>query len=507
MKKKQPGFADLRDAIAVGDIDLVREFIENGVNLHERDSSRYDALILAAHTRDDRLIPLFRLLVAEGVDLNGVTTYNESALRVVSRLGRFDAVRLLLDAGADESLLAWTPLIRATAIGSVDEMAALLDTGAPLEDRDWWSRTAWLVALLSGDLDKARLLRDRGADVHAAGRCDKPPLFYAINSRSTPMLRWLLELGLDIEQTDEFGTTPLIEAAEFDFLDGIDLLIAAGAQIDRVHNGGTALKSATSRAAIARLLAAGSDPALLSNECQRIMLGLTAEADVSALDAVTPEQFLRSRSRSFGAHNAQLMNDAFWLGMIRSGASGYHANAHFDGPSSFDAGPVWCAQRFGQSLTLLPDGRIVQIGGEHEDGYDPDFCIYNDVFVHSPDGSVCIYGYPEAEFEPTDFHTATLCDHAIIVVGSLGYPEHREYGRTPVYRLDTRSWCIERVTTQGDGPGWIHGHRATLVGTSEIRITGGRALTMDGQNQETTENSGSYVLDLRCWVWSRAKPD
>jgi hypothetical protein len=34
-------------------------------------------------------------------------------------------------------------------------------------------------------------------------------------------------------------------------------------------------------------------------------------------------------------------------------------------------------QRFGQSLTLLPDCRAVQIGGEHEDWYDADFCIYN----------------------------------------------------------------------------------------------------------------------------------
>jgi hypothetical protein len=40
------------------------------------------------------------------------------------------------------------------------------------------------------------------------------------------------------------------------------------------------------------------------------------------------------------------------------------------------------------SLTLLPDGRAIQIGGEHEDYYDPDFCIYNDVFVHEPDRSI-----------------------------------------------------------------------------------------------------------------------
>jgi hypothetical protein len=30
-------------------------------------------------------------------------------------------------------------------------------------------------------------------------------------------------------------------------------------------------------------------------------------------------------------------------------------------------GAVWCAQRFGQSLSFLPDGRVIQIAGEHED--------------------------------------------------------------------------------------------------------------------------------------------
>jgi hypothetical protein len=38
-------------------------------------------------------------------------------------------------------------------------------------------------------------------------------------------------------------------------------------------------------------------------------------------------------------------------------------------------------QRFGQSLTFLPDGRAVQIGGEHVDFYYPVFCIYNDVLT------------------------------------------------------------------------------------------------------------------------------
>src|SRR6185503_1846850 len=118
----------------------------------------------------------------------------------------------------------------------------------------------------------------------------------------------------------------------------------------------------------------------------------------------------------------------------------------------------WSAMRFGQSITRLPDGRIVQVAGEHEDAYDEDFCIYNDVFVHEPGGAITLYGYPEDVFPPTDFHTATLVGDAIYLIGSLGYAGARRYGHTPVFRLDTRTFRIERLAPAGDPPGWIYGH-------------------------------------------------
>jgi len=46
-----------------------------------------------------------RLLIDRGADLDAVSDYGESALSVASNTGRFDAVRLLLDAGADPAPL------------------------------------------------------------------------------------------------------------------------------------------------------------------------------------------------------------------------------------------------------------------------------------------------------------------------------------------------------------------------------------------------------------------
>lgn len=502
-----PDAAMLRKALAAGDPVAVESLIKRGADLHYRFEKGYGALIDAVHGRDvfldDRLLDLLRLLIGHQVDLNGISSYGESGLRVLSRLGRFDAVHLLLEAGAEEAQLQWTPLIRAVAIGTLDDIRTLLDAGAPLEDRDWWSRTAWLMVLQTGDLAKAALLAERGANLEAVGHCAKPPLFYPIECHRTAMLRWLLELGFDVERTDEFGTTALIQATEAGFEPGVELLLGAGAQIDREHNGGTALSAAQTRTLAVRLLQAGANPRFLGNEGRRAIVGLPAEPDIGLLTGVKPAEFLRARTRRFGTANPERMAEPFWIGMIRSGVSGYAATTHFKGPSSMtEEKPVWCAQRFGQSLTVLPDGRVVQIGGEHEDSYDPDFCIYNDVFVHGTDGTIRILGYPEAVFPPTDFHTATLIGDAIYIIGSLGYGGRRDYGRTPVHRLDTRTWQIDRLEASGPSPGWIHGHRATRIGDEEILMTGGEVLTQEGNEEQSTNNPRSFLLNTASLVWA-----
>jgi len=191
--------------------------------------------------------------------------------------------------------------------------------------------------------------------------------------------------------------------------------------------------------------------------------------------------------------------------MIGSGLDAYHAAQLFSEPERVIAHPVGCAQRFGQSLTRLPDGRIIQIGGEHEDSYDPDFCIYNDVFVHSPDGTVRIFAYPESEFPCTDFHTATLIETEIFVVGSLGYHGTRQYGVTPVYALDTQSFRIRRVTTSGSAPGWIQRHRSDLLG-EELRVSGGFISSQGEHGEVYAANGEVFVLNTRTLEWRKGEP-
>ncbi|HEX8523508.1 MAG TPA: hypothetical protein VF669_14740 [Tepidisphaeraceae bacterium] len=177
----------------------------------------------------------------------------------------------------------------------------------------------------------------------------------------------------------------------------------------------------------------------------------------------------------------------FWRHMIVTGQTAVKARREFapDADLLADA-PVWCFNRFGPTRTQLPDGRIVCIGGEHEDYYDPDFCIYNDVIVVHPDLSFTIYGYPKEIFPPTDFHTATLVNERIYIIGGLGYTGTRG-GSTPVYQLNLHDFSITRIQTRGTSPGWIYDHVAQLVHDgAAIRVQGGKRVETDEKSSHRT---------------------
>lgn len=248
----------------------------------------------------------------------------------------------------------------------------------------------------------------------------------------------------------------------------------------------------------------------MTNSARSLLVGLAAPSvydDTNSetgttkgpLASISYAQFREGRFRRFGTANPEHMDIPFWRAMVEASCWAYTprkmfplregddlkdvtpVHPEYNSGIIFPGGPIWCFDRFGHSLTKLPDGTFVQIGGEHEDGYDPDFMIYNDVVVHHPDSTpeapkYDIYGYPEDVFRPTDFHSATYVPrhNAIYIIGNNGYSGEEDQkiqkrGETPVYRVEVGTWKIEKVVTGGGGPGYVFYHRAQLVG-EEISI-------------------------------------
>ncbi|HTI71113.1 MAG TPA: hypothetical protein VMF06_14180 [Candidatus Limnocylindria bacterium] len=219
--------------------------------------------------------------------------------------------------------------------------------------------------------------------------------------------------------------------------------------------------------------------------------------------SITQEIFHQWSSPRFGQGNPERMNNPVWEWLVRSRINAYSAAIQFNEASALEAGPGWCFDRFGQSSTVLPDGRVVLIAGEHEDHYDPDFKIYNDVVILHPDGKIDILGYPPEVFPPTDFHTATQAGNRIIIIGSLGYLEQRKPRTTPVAVLDLETFAISLVDTSGRSPGWLHSHTAELAGDgSSILVQGGK-LYCGQEFKGFQENNDDWKLHLADWRWEQ----
>ena len=221
---------------------------------------------------------------------------------------------------------------------------------------------------------------------------------------------------------------------------------------------------------------------------------MTRPAEISDAD------FARDRAARRGSANPERFVVPLWEWLVREGASAYEANQVFAGPSTCEQEPGWSFQRFGCSETALPDGRVLHVAGEHEDHYDPDFFIYNDVIVRGPDGQIEIYGYGAESFPPTDFHSATLIGDRVWLIGSLGYPEDRQPGRTQVFVLELGDFSMHRVETDGEAPGWISRHSATRCSESAtIRLRGGVVAGPDGFR----DNVDEFDFDTTSRTWTR----
>jgi len=459
-------------------------------------------LLKTIYANGDNLLIEVRAYLDKGADPSAMTEYGETPLRVASNNGRFDVVKLLLERGADEAQLEWTELFRIIAFGSLAELDDAIRGGADLEVRDRWSRTPFLFALAVGDRDKVKKLIAVGASIDVVGRCGKVPLAYAIEKNDPVLLNWLIENGFDVEQRDEFGATPLMVAAQYNALECVHVLIDAGVDIFKTNNiPEQAIEIASDQNVVRALLNAGGDINDVNDEMRAEMLGYT----VKNMPDTSRQDYENGWQRVFGNSNPEISSNDFWQAMVRCGASAYGARARFETKEDVyvKKAPVWSYNRFGKSLTLLPDGRFIEIAGEHEDSYDPDFCIYNDVFVHSGDGNCEIYSYPRDIFPPTDFHTATLIDGHIYIIGSLGYADERQPGVTPVYRLDIASMKMEKLETTGDGPGWINRHKAKFDGASNILIKGGMVCTKEEGDGSYVANAFEYSLCVKSLKWSK----
>ena len=106
-------------------------------------------------------------------------------------------------------------------------------------------RTALLAATHADQVDAARLLIARGADVNAKDDMQDSPFLYAGAQGRLEILRLTLAAGADLKSTNRYGGTALIPAAHHGHVETVRELLKTKIDVDHVNRlGWTALLEA-----------------------------------------------------------------------------------------------------------------------------------------------------------------------------------------------------------------------------------------------------------------------
>jgi ankyrin repeat protein len=160
------------------------------------------------------------------------------------------AVAQLLKDGADvntRDTRGATPLMYAAAVGSPEMMRQLLAAGADVNAKNNFEATALLWC--TNNLEKVRLLIDKGANVNAISKSGRTPVrVAAAHSGNVEVVRLLLNKGADLTKPKEAGAEALVAAASANDAATIKLLLDRGVDADSRDSGGfTALMVAAER--------------------------------------------------------------------------------------------------------------------------------------------------------------------------------------------------------------------------------------------------------------------
>src|SRR5258705_10585166 len=262
------GGAPLSMACLDGDLRIVERLLAAGGDANERGPNGETPLMFAA--RNGR-VDVVRRLVAAGADVNAREAMRRTtAVMWAAEQRHPDAVKALLAAGADPAIASgpaglprnyMAPAVdvraveaarqrraRAAAAGrTYDEQVALERrnppgaAGAPgarppdpsPADDDTFVQaglvgggggglTALVFAAREGDLESAKALLDGGAKVNQTTEYGWTPLLTAVNNRNYALAELLVERGADVNVANKGGWTPLYLATDNRNIEGGD---------------------------------------------------------------------------------------------------------------------------------------------------------------------------------------------------------------------------------------------------------------------------------------------
>lgn len=206
--------------MAAPDVEKMRLLLDRGANVNARARSRFSALMVAAQYQEGA--PAIDLLLDRGAQVtppsDGAPVFGANPFFLAAYAGNAASLKRLLAAGGklDEAMTLigtsrTTPILGAFKFGDVEVANALFDLGVPTDFADGNGITMLGRAVLNNEVEMARALIARGANVNVVDKLGMTPLLWAANVDfgDAEMIELLLKSGAKTDIRNKDGLTPL----------------------------------------------------------------------------------------------------------------------------------------------------------------------------------------------------------------------------------------------------------------------------------------------------------
>lgn len=159
---------------------IVRALLVKGFDVNARSEEGQHGLYIALRERSFDVVPLF--VQHPALEVDAVNESGETLLMMAALRSQHAAMRTLMGRGAQVNRPGWTPLHYAASGGDLDAVRLLLDSGAELEARAPNGNTPLMMAAAFGFIDVADWLLARGADAAAVNRAGRSAADMALSA-------------------------------------------------------------------------------------------------------------------------------------------------------------------------------------------------------------------------------------------------------------------------------------------------------------------------------------
>ncbi|KAK2731510.1 ankyrin unc44 [Colletotrichum kahawae] len=251
-------------AAAAGDLRTMKHLLSRGARLDAVGGEGYLPIHMAAHKNR---VEILHLLFKSDSPIDPLTEHGETPLTIAMHLGCYEAAQFLIEIGANvdhaapgaeriicQALKAgntriamalvrggadlttplrrdtsMTPIHQAAHLGQNNVIATMIKAGVDLDTRTWPGYTPLFFAAEAGHIASVRLLLAGGAHLRERSKSCGNLLF--VSTAHPAMMKFLIELGLDPNERDHHGATPLHYAALNGHTTTVKLLLQRGARM------------------------------------------------------------------------------------------------------------------------------------------------------------------------------------------------------------------------------------------------------------------------------------